>query len=143
MYLEGQLPLGPDSLDLGGTLDTKPGAISDTDIKTFLLPDGGEDVISPTLAIQNGIVPTPGSNTVGQYSPLAMGGSSQYRANRGSYATDGSLVSIRNRAGRGMGIGDGGAGCLSDPALAKPSIGLLALAGGLALVIVGLSGGKR
>jgi len=142
MYLEGQLPLGPDSSNLGGTVDTNPAAVSDTAIGAFVLPNGGPDIVSGTVADDNGIVQPPVNNPIPQSSPLQMGGSAEY-GECGSYASDGSLISLRTRAGRGM-----GAMCQSGPQSVKsPSVpsggGLLALAGALALVVVGLSGGRR
>ncbi len=144
MYLEGQLPTGPDSSNLGGTVDTNPTAVSGLDISSFLLPasdGGGQDVVSGTVAHDNGIVQPPVSNPVSQSTPLQMGGSAQY-GECGSYAADGSLITIRTRAGRGMGsVCQSGYQSFKDPSV--PGGGLLALAAGIALVVVGLSGGRR
>ena len=141
MYLDGQLPLGPDSSNLGSSpLTTNPAAVSNTDSVLYSVPGGGPDLVSPTLAIENGVVQTPVQQPISQSSPLQMGGSAEY-GQCGSYATDGSLVSIRNRAGRGMGD------CQSGPqqsALPVPSnAGLWALGGALVLVVIGLSDGGR
>ena len=156
MYLGGQLPYGPESSDLGGNLDTNPARISDTSIGTYLLPvseGGGPSIISPSVAQVNGIVQPPVVDTIPQYSPLALGGSIAYASPRGDYAKDGSLVTLRNRAGRGMGLDSDLArmngGCESGYERVKPD-GLSEvegawwlLAGALALVVVGLGGGKK
>ena len=141
MYLEGQLPLGPDSSNLGGTVDTNPAAVSDTTINAYVLPGAGPDIVSGSVADDNGIVQPPVNNPVSQQTPLEMGGSASY-GECGSYASDGSLITLRTRAGRGM-----GAMCQSGPqsvwSPSVPSGRLLALFAGIGLVVIGLSGGRR
>ncbi len=161
MFVDGaQLPFGPDTSNLGGTVDTDPMAVSGLDIGTYSISSadgGGADMISPTLAIKNGVVATPTVNTIAQYSALVLGGSAPYDNPRGDYATDGSLTSIRNQAGRGMGLDANldrlNKGCVPGDSLAalginsaldnsvSPSSNWLLWAA-LALVVVGLSDSK-
>jgi len=150
VYLEGQLPLGPDTSNVGGVLPPIPSAVLDTTIHDFAIEGAGPDVISGSVAQVDGIVQPPVTNTISQASPLQFGGSAFYDLPQGSYARDGSLTTLRNRAGRGMGWDAGGfanSGCPAGDAIASPaspSFGFWALAGALALVVVGLGdGGKR
>lgn len=111
MYLDGQLPGGPPSSNQGGRVNPdgvsaldgtgddvvvspKPGDLSGSTF--FVVEGGGPVVVSPSLATSDGIV---------QY-PI----NSQQSARRGDnkpcpdYGSDGSLVTLRNDAGRQGGL---------------------------------------
>lgn len=143
MYLDGQLPYGPPSSNVGAP--PAPAITVAAPATTFVVPGGGDTIVSPTVADANGIV---------QY-PLNEPRTSQFRAPRtdtasysecGDYGAAGSLPTIRARAGRGMGVKSGLSGmCQSGEqgyqalAIAKPSglgVALVAL-GALALLAPG------
>src|SRR5262245_31477283 len=107
MYLDGQLPLGPDSPNKYPPEPT-PGPISSLDQVTYLAPEGGAAIVSPTVATANGIVQTPVQVPRSRFSQLRTDSASY--SDCGDYAADGSLVTLRNQAGRGMGYGLKGLG---------------------------------
>lgn len=122
MYLEGQLPYGPVTTNVGPapipTMDD-PGTE-----QTFTVGDG-TTVISPSVATANGIVQTPDTVTKVPTSGPLPANSARYNQ-CGDYAADGSLTSIRERRPNDPACGVG-----SSSAATPAGIGLFfaALAG--------------
>ncbi len=143
MYLDGQLPLGPDS-DNNNPPQIDASAISSLVQVTYLQPGYGDAIVSPTIATANGIVQTPVQQP--DYHVAAPRNSSY---DCGDYAASGSLATLRNRAGRGMGYGL--SGCNSGYQMnvenkvqdGLPGSALLAIGAGLALIVASADGGRR
>ncbi len=100
MYLDGQLPYGPKSDNPGApvipTLDS-PGVQN-----TYLVPDGGDTVVSPTVANVDGIVQYPQTTLrTSQFDPLRRSTASYGQC--GDYGANGSLTTIAKGIGRGLG----------------------------------------
>ncbi len=152
MYLEGQLPLGPASNNHGGQ-ETPNGvsALFDGEMGEMVLPspgpkdlsgstfftisDGGPVVVSPSLALSNGVVQFPQNEMRGyrrgdkrpsaprgystenpdDWAPVSCGLENPTGPMEGGdnvvpnpacpgYGSDGSLVTLRNDAGRNAGL---------------------------------------
>ncbi len=93
MYLDGQLPYGPPSTNVGAP------PIPTFDVagpeKTYTVPDGGPVVIHSSQATADGIVQTPPDPTKTPAQGLDVNSASYNQC--GDYAADGSLASIRAR----------------------------------------------
>lgn len=130
MYLDGQLPYGPPSTNVGAP-----------PIPTFDIPgtpqtyttDGGPSVISPSQATADGIVQTPPDPTKRPAQGVSTDSASYNQC--GDYAADGALTSIRNRR-----LDDPACGVGSSPSLIG-GIGLVLLAFG-GLMLLTSKGGK-
>lgn len=94
MYLDGQLPYGPVTSNVGAP----PIATYDTAApeQTYTTPDGGPVVISPSVATADGIVQTPGNPAMTP--TLGLDANSASYNQCGDYAADGVLTTIKNRA---------------------------------------------
>lgn len=139
MYLDGQLPYGPASRNPGAP--PIPAIVEAAAPKSFLVPGGGPTVVSPTVADDNGIVQYPINEPITDQFRRPDSDTAQY-SDCGDYAASGVLPTIRDRAGRGIGL----AGCQSGPQSANtlaadPKRGLLLFAG-LAAIVALLPGGR-
>jgi len=122
MYLEGQLPYGPASSNVGAPAIptmSDPGTPS-----TYTTPEGGPVVVSPSLATADGIVQTPDLTT--KVPAQGLDTTSASYSQCGDYAADGSLTTIRERR-------------IFEPACPIPGAGVSAAGIGLfAAAFVGL-----
>jgi hypothetical protein len=93
MYLDGQLPYGPATSNIGAppvpTFDV-PGTP-----QTYTVPEGGPVVIHSSVANADGIVQVPGDPVKTPTQGVDTDSASYNQC--GDYAADGSLTSIRNR----------------------------------------------
>lgn len=93
MYLDGQLPYGPASSNVGAPVIptmSDPGTP-----QTFTTPEGGPIVVSPSLATADGIVQTPDASV--KVPAQGVDTTSASYSQCGDYAADGSLTTIRER----------------------------------------------
>lgn len=93
MYLDGQLPYGPATSNIGAPVIptmSDPGTP-----QTYTIPEGGPVVVSPSLATADGIVQTPPAASKVPAQGVDTTSASYNQC--GDYAADGSLTSIRNR----------------------------------------------
>lgn len=93
MYLDGQLPYGPASSNVGAPVIptmNEPGIPS-----TYTTPEGGPIVVSPSLATADGIVQTPQADV--KIPAQGVNTTSASYSQCGDYAADGSLTTIREQ----------------------------------------------
>lgn len=123
MYLEGQLPYGPVTSNVGAppipTMDD-PG-----DQAIYTVGDGGP-VISPSVATADGIVQVPNVEMKVPTSGPLPANSARY-GQCGDYAADGSLTTIRERRP-------------NDPMCPAPATGSIPSAAGMGLFFSALAG---
>jgi hypothetical protein len=102
MYLDGQLPYGPVTTNVGPppivTYDTAAPEL------TYTTPEGGPAIIHSSVANADGIVQTPGNPAMTPTQGLDANSASYNQC--GDYAADGSLTSIKNRRPHDPACGD-------------------------------------
>ncbi len=92
MYLDGQLPYGPPSTNVGAPVIP---TFSDPGTPQTYTTDGGPSVINPSQATADGVVPTPPDTTKTSARGVSTDIASYNQC--GDYAADGNLSSIRAR----------------------------------------------